>query len=174
MGPDLLRQRRNLLVVSLALIAVNLAGAEFNKLAVMGTELTFSRRWVLSAGGWILWAYFFLRYVQHMLAEGDLGIENAIYIRLMDYHTKKFPDFPYLQCEKSGWLLWRFNAAKTYSPEKGNYAYAVSPASRATIIFWIAKANVAVAVKTPRVTDYVLPIMVGLMAPVSAAFMLCS
>lgn len=59
MGPDLLRQRRNLLVVSLALIFSNLAGAEFNnKVAVMGTEITFARSGALKVGTWLLWAYF--------------------------------------------------------------------------------------------------------------------
>lgn len=44
MSADLLRQRRNLLVASLVLVTINLAGAEIKKkLSVSGAEITFSQ-----------------------------------------------------------------------------------------------------------------------------------
>ncbi len=177
MGPDLLRQRRNLLVVSVTLICVNLAGAEFNKLAVMGTEITFSRRWVLVAGAWVLWGYFLLRYYQYLREVPNLGISAMVINKMVTLERKdagawKLQNSPSPGSNSTivycGFLRWKSIDAEfafgTYATQqqRGVHLQLVQG------IYWFIRAFVSVTILTPRMTDYALPIVVAAAAPISA------
>lgn len=170
MGADLLRQRRNLLVVSLALICVSLAGAEFgNKVGLMGTEITFARKWVLVAGAWVLWAYFFGRYLQYLGTEPQLGIDANVEKQLRAYHSKQMGHDPHLRISRVSLFDWTLMTGD-YVPGDGSHLERAIALTRRERMLWTAKAYLAVSFKAPRVTDYVLPILIGLAAPLTAAF----
>lgn len=175
MGPDLLRQRRNLLVVSLALIFSNLAGAEFNnKVAVMGTEITFTRSWALLLGAWLLWGYFLIRYLQYAGEIPNLGIKRSVHEKMLAYMrrnagvpTKRSDGMGQLvdyEISGSSFLRWKVTSGE-YQPQNSEVDSHDVILGRWIGLWWFLRASTAVALATPKVTDYVLPIVVACTAP---------
>ena len=76
------RQRRNLLVASLLLLAFLSTGAELSHLNVFGNQIDLKRPLLVSWPLWIAWAYLLWRYYQHLRDLGDLGIRTAWVYRL--------------------------------------------------------------------------------------------
>lgn len=71
MSIDLLRQRRNLIVLSLLLCFLKYAEVELGKLSVLGIEFKhFGRPETVVYSLWLGWAYFFARYSQYFFQEG--------------------------------------------------------------------------------------------------------
>lgn len=168
MDEALLRQRRNLMIVSCTLVVASLAGAEFSKLAVLGTELTFERRWILRLGAWLLWLYFLLRYLQYFLEVPELGIRSDIEARLISY-VVSVEEGARMRCSfMRTWPLRVNVAGGGYDPGQGGYSMRAAQLSKWQRLWWPAKALVAVSIKTPRVTDYVLPFVVAAAAPAVA------
>lgn len=164
MSPDLLRQRRNLLITSLALVAINLAGATLKKDdSLFGTSLEFSNPERIIWGIWIIWGYFLVRYWQYFNEEENLGIHKA----MGDWIKRKiiFDESDY---EYTYWISWQYLIFwKLLSQHKNamEYEYSVSnlePQNKITKAFWTLQAFVSVATKTPRFTDYLMPFLVAL------------
>jgi hypothetical protein len=82
LSPSLLRQRRNLMVVSLIILFMVIAGAKLDKVTFLGIQMTFENPkaiiWFLK----IFLIYFLYRYYLYIIQEPDLFLKNTFYDRL--------------------------------------------------------------------------------------------
>ena len=58
------RQRRDLFVISAALIFAQLANIEIHKLSLLGTDLEIHNSIFVARAAWVLWGYWLVRYFQ--------------------------------------------------------------------------------------------------------------
>ena len=70
MTPDLLRQRRNLLLVSALLLFKKFAGVTISSVSVLGTSFEFGRPEAIDVALWILWVYALIRFAQYFWEDG--------------------------------------------------------------------------------------------------------
>lgn len=162
MSADLLRQRRNLLVASLVLVTINLAGAEIkNKLSVSGAEITFSQPERIIWGIWVLWFYFGVRYLQYLHDEADFGIKETMARRIQAWFNK-IPRDPTDSMDRSVKWTSTFNwtLSKPEWPD-GHHVETTIPVALGLRIRLTACAFLYTAIRTPRFTDYVLPLIVA-------------
>ena len=171
MSADLLRQRRNLLVTSLALTAIELAGATLKKdVSVLGASLEFTNPERIVWGLWILWAYFLVRYWQYLNEEPDLGIHKGMerWINRRISWDESVKGFQHV-------IVWRYRVFWTMMMKDENWGdeeWTISlndPSRRLLKAIWTLRAFFSVAAKTPRFTDYVVPFFVA-----SVPFFLCA
>lgn len=170
MSADLLRQRRNLLVTSLALTAIDLAGASLKKdVSVLGASLEFTNPERVIWGLWILWAYFLVRYWQYFNEEPNLGIHQA-----MERWINRQILWDEFDMEHTHWISWRYGIFwtmlmqhKAWHEEECRKSDN-DPDSKLQKVSWTLRAFFSVATKTPRFTDYLLPFFVA-----SIPFALC-
>ena len=163
MGTDLIRQRRNLLVISLGLVAVQLAGATFDsKVSIFGEGITFGHPERLLTGAWVSWTYFLLRYFQYLHEEPDLGLRQGmqewIHLRYGDHSHNASP-------EKFSWQSWwRWEICEVHGnpPDDGDWGPAW-PKEPRIIALETVRAFTFIAIRTPRFTDYLLPVLVALL-----------
>ena len=175
MGADLLRQRRNLLIASLGLTAVQLAGATFQEsVSIFGAGITFQKPANLLYGAWVLWAYFFLRYWQYLNEEGDLGISktmNAWLLGRFDLYSDDYDDGTRYWIGFSlpdTWILYEYNKERD-EPEMSSKSD-LDIKNRLIKYYLFIMAYVIVAWKTPRFTDYMLPFFIAAVPLVIAIF----
>lgn len=166
MSPDLLRQRRNLLVTSLVLITIKLAGAQItNKLSISGAEITFSQPERIILGVWILWFYFVLRYLQYLHDEPDFGIRKTMALRIQAWFNKIPREANDQEDRTVKWtslLCWTLSKPEwpggrpqeTIIPVKWHLRFSLTVG-----------AFVYTAIRTPRFTDYVLPLVIAALPP---------
>lgn len=175
MSPSLLRQRRNLIATSLALIFLEVAGAKFTKLSLLGTEIQLDRPGAVVATVWVLWSYSLLRYMQYLRAEGDLGILSAMGDRVLYKVRLRFGIEKPFEQDKTGqasfyivsyvgkarWAL----IAETYDPNMGGVkaqeAWTFGPWYWAR---WQLEAFLRVCLLTTKGTDFLLPIALAIAA----------
>lgn len=163
MSADLLRQRRNLLVSSLALTAIDLAGATLKKdVSVLGTALEFANPERVVWGLWVLWAYFLVRYWQYFNEEPDLGIHQG-----MEHWINRQISWDEFDMEFQHWIMWRYGVFwtmlkqhKTWEAEQWT-ASENDPNNKLQKASWTLRAFFSVATKTPRFTDYLVPFFVA-------------
>ena len=162
MSADLLRQRRNLLVTSLALTAIDLAGATLKKdVSVLGASLEFTNPERVVWGLWILWAYFLVRYWQYLNEEPDLGI----YEGMGRWILQRFPQDEFNEYRQ--WIFWRYGILWTLRIQDKNWEEdrwldaLQDPKSKLLKALWTLRGFLSVATKTPRFTDYVVPFFVA-------------
>jgi len=60
-----IRQRRNLMLISVALLLVIGAGFRPEKINILGNTITVDNPDYIIYGIWMLWSYWFIRYIQH-------------------------------------------------------------------------------------------------------------
>ena len=164
MGADLLRQRRNLLITSLVLIAINLAGATVKSdVSVLGASVQFANPERIVWGAWVLWAYFFIRYWQYLNEEPDLGIHKG----MENWIFRKF-SWDVSDNEYEHWIAWRYfiywNLYEHHERWEDD-EWAISSQDPKDIfrkVAWTCLAFFQVATKTPRFTDYGAPFLVAL------------
>lgn len=70
LSPGLLRQRRNLMVVSLIIIFMEMSGAQLGNVSLLGISITFDKPESISWFLMIFLSYFFYRYALYYLQEG--------------------------------------------------------------------------------------------------------
>ncbi|WP_313603720.1 hypothetical protein [Comamonas jiangduensis] len=165
MSADLLRQRRNLLVTSLVLVAINLAGATLKReVSVMGASLEFSHPERIVWGIWILWGYFLVRYCQYLNEENDLGIHK----KMSEWIMARLP-FDESDYEFNYWITWHYLffwslifQEKRYAENDQWSTSQLGPQNLFIKTSWALQALCSVATKTPRFTDYVMPLLVAL------------
>ncbi|QIK80892.1 hypothetical protein G7069_04320 [Lysobacter sp. HDW10] len=177
MNPDLLRQRRNLILVSLWLLVFDFAQVSIGKVSVLGTELVVGSPRVLIFLAWLLWAYFFLRYYQYWRAENKPELREA-FSACLDSYANKFVGLAVYQDEsgqlfdrkitKHGVFSWVY-ALQYYDPVTGY----VVPRSEiqlpnARLIWWVIKSAVFTCINTTHATDHLLPFALAVAAPVVA------
>ena len=175
MDTGLLRQRRNLILVSSALLLFDFANVAVTKVSVMGTELLIGDVKVLIYFAWAMWGYFFLRYYQYLNEEKDLGISAGIKsqfkARAWPYTFKKINKTQIsgtIEFKREG-FRWAYSVNE-YEAGRGTTqeTYAgVLPVMRT--YWWLARAAYYVAVHTPKATDHILPYLLAIAAPVVSA-----
>jgi len=72
-----LRQRRNLMAISVVNLFVSLSGIKLNELDVLGNKFTIQNPHYITASLWIAFGYWFLRYRQLLHDSGNLGIQDS-------------------------------------------------------------------------------------------------
>ncbi|WP_193164098.1 hypothetical protein [Microbulbifer hainanensis] len=71
MSDGLLRQRRNLILISSLLIFLRFSKVEISKLSFLGVEFgSFENPSAIYVALWIVWGYFLIRYYQYFMQEG--------------------------------------------------------------------------------------------------------
>lgn len=69
-----IRQRRNLMGISIIVLFVTYSGLQFNKLNILGNEFTISNPRIINYSLWIAFAYWLMRYFQYMHELGGTRI----------------------------------------------------------------------------------------------------
>ena len=161
MNIDLLRHRRNLLIVSSILVLIQLAGISIGEsINLFGTNLNVENKNVIGYAIWLVWFYLFIRFYQYFIEEENVGIKAEYHGRVRNLIERHFyrksghgsynPEF---QAESTSGWSWLY---KKRNEEK--------PLLEATI--WLVFVNKIRAIQhvvlnTSKVTDYVLPFIVG-------------
>lgn len=168
MNADLLRQRRNLLIISIILISIQIAGVRLkNGISIVGVTIEFTHPERIIWGLWILWLYFLLRYFQYFKEENDLGIHEE----MSEWIEKRIPNFDPFKNGFKNWVEWKFiffwsiytsdiqskNQDQTYKHIKSTQ----DPNNKIFKLSLSLRSFLHVALKTPRFTDYVLPFFVA-------------
>ena len=180
MNADLLRQRRNLIAISVVLLIFDFAQVEIGKVSVLGTELLVGNAGVLTVCAWVFWAYFFLRYYQYWRAMNDNSLSEAVslgrlrsvdaYIKAENerYRLQNFPEVPSQRINVSRTIGNPWNASWVFviAGRHGRHGPFRVPAWR--VAWWSIRSAVNIGLHTPHATDHVLPFALAIAAPVSA------
>jgi len=173
---DLLRQRRNLMLVSGVLILFDFADVSITKVSVLGTQLLVGNPTVLIFFSWIIWAYFFLRYYQFLREEGDLKIISSFskhFYMLSSLSTKVKIHGNVLgevtgrlKLKNVGKFSWEISL-EDYDPDSGHMKEQYSrPIQLRTLLWLIIQSSFHVAAHTSKITDHIVPFVLAILAPI--------
>ena len=176
MDNDLLRQRRNLLLISCGLILYHLAGVEITGLGLLGTQLTVKNPHVLSLFSWILWCYFLIRYLQYWLSDKRttirLAFKDAMFKRTHTTETMTRIQKKAKQPNANPAIRWKRGLPGYYvaraNLEAGTDYLLIERINPIKYIAWLAGSIGSVALLTKHFTDYLLPLVIAVSAPVIA------
>jgi len=175
---NLLRQRRNLVVLSSLLVVFNFSDITITKVSILGTELLVGDPTRLAIFVWVAWAYFLVRYYQYWREIPDKSLVKSFLGRFNNY-AKEYADKKYRRGQYSSVnyklrnesiYSWSFNQ-ETVDPVTGN-----SPDEEPIsipfiqVVLWAIKSLVFVCIKTPHMTEHVLPFIIALFAVISTIF----
>ena len=167
MNPDLLRQRRNLILISGALFLSQLAEVSVKKISILGTELIIQNMEVFGLTVWIVWGYFLLRYCQHLQSEEDLKIRSShrdyFQSTIREYAKPKFKSFNSwngIHIKRNSW--YEYICETESSPDVAGDAILTVEIPFLFIFITKIKSWWYVTINTPAITNYVLPIVVAL------------
>lgn len=172
MNADLLRQRRNLLLVCGLLIVFDFAGVSIAKVSILGTELIVGNPNVLLVVAWFLWGYFFLRYYQYLREESDLKIvsdfTNHLEVIAIEHDKLKHPEderHRQFGIERNGMFSWKYELL-FYNYDSSKFeADPTRAVSTSLAAFWASKSILYVVAHTPRFTDHIAPILLAIITP---------
>jgi len=171
MSADLLRQRRNLLIVSLALLAVYYTGASFkDEIGAFGSVIKVKHPERMIQGAWVFWAYFLLRYWQYLTDEIKLGIRVQMEGWLLD----KFADpnlrdgMTYYTWSWRYLVFWEVTIKRDMDPINKKPP-TLRKISLPVKILATTRAFIHVSLTTPKFTDYLLPYCVAALPVIAAA-----
>ena len=176
MDTDLLRQRRNLMLISCGLILYHLAGVEITGLGLLGTQLTVKNPHVLSLFSWILWLYFLVRYLQHWFSDKKpnirLSFRDEMFKRTHARKTLTRIQQRAGQPHANPTIRWS-RAIPGYYVARANTQAAtdhllVEQISPIRYLGWLISSLLAVTIVTKHFTDYILPLLLALIAPLTA------
>lgn len=185
MNDGLIKARRNLIVVSVLLIVFDLAGVSVSNVTALGAELQIGRPFVIHILLWVAWGYFLLRYTQILGDEKNLGIRDA-FITKIDSLTFDVIANIVAKCEPSsssspakiGFSHLERNGltlslrVSEYDPGQGkNIELSVVPIPNRLLIPAIVRSAFHVAFITPKGTEYILPLLLAIAAPIAKLFM---
>lgn len=175
MNEGLLRQRRNLMAISVALLLTDFADVKVGKVSVLGSELLVGQPTVLMAFAWIAWAYFLVRFHQYLIDTGDLGIKDGFSKRRMHY-ARRFAklqpirdsagqQFDTMELHRVAPVRWEVRISN-YEPAKGRpEERSRIPVSFMRLQWWNVRAWCHQLMMSARLTDYVLPYVLAIAAP---------
>jgi len=171
MNSDLLRQRRNLILISSVLIVFDFAKVSITKISVLGTELLIGDAQVLMTFVWIVWVYAFLRYYQYLRAEGDLKIlavfKGGVTAKVNAYvfrQLKKDSIAGTIAHSRVG-FRWKYSILE-YAPARGaDKEISSGDLPLHKMIWWAIGSGFNVAIHTPKATDHILPLLLAIAAP---------
>ena len=174
MDADLLRQRRNLIAISSALLLFDFADVKITKIGILGTDLLVGDVRVLMWSAWFMWLYFLVRYYQYWrTAESQVvrqGFANAEARRARrDQRRKASREGRRIEIRNANgrtyWLI--YEQKKDQKP--GQIVFEAPqevPVPPSTIWWWKFRAASDVTLHTTSVTDLILPFVLAVAAPV--------
>lgn len=182
MSNDLLRQRRNLLVISLLICFVDYAQVELGKLSIFGIEYSqFGRPHAVIYALWVGFFYFLIRYGQYFYQEGRQKLASSFVSTLdekaasrikelvLEEHPSDFrEDCSFHVLQRWKWIY--HGQEKVGTDEMGhdkinNFEMYISP-----LKLWreVVASIFSVTFAKSAVTDYLLPFVVALFTVVYA------
>lgn len=179
MSDGLLRQRRNLLIISLTIIFFLYSEVEISKISVLGIEIITPKQNALMNILWVLWAYFFLRFLQYLQVENSRGYIEQCKVKFQflasDIAHKMLETAKKYESNRSCGIV--LNDLKLrffmklevpqneYNPESGEVENLENLETKhGSMLIVFAKAIWATTINTPKFTDNVLPILLALAA----------
>lgn len=175
LSPGLLRQRRNLMASSLALLFFYYSGATIGSASILGVHVAFANPHAVIHFLWLFQVYYLFRYYQYFRQEPDLLIKNSFYgflntrthKKIQELKDEAFPgqeqyggDFDFRMHKPSS--RWKrkitvplaVNAHGTQ--EYGEFEIDIRP-------FWLDAllAAIQVALNRSYITDYWLPFVLA-------------
>lgn len=175
MNPDLLRQRRNLIAISVVLLIFDFAQIRITKVSILGTELLVGSAQTLMYFAWVLLIYFSLRYYQYLRAEPEQHIRAAFKERL-DMYARSYTKvraiqdstgqvFDNYKITRTGFASWSYTL-QGYNPVEGHIKEGeTSFLPKWRLIVWFLKSIAYIAFHTTHATDHVLPFALAIAAP---------
>ena len=178
MSSDLLRQRRNLLILSAILFFLKFAEIEIEKFSIVGIEFSsFKNPNSIFMALWIAWIYFAVRYYQYFSQEGfpcfkcvfrevldGKSAKKIDKIVRKDYPTKITKNVTYTTLK--GWG-WEYSGQIEKKPD-GIGGHQIEnfklPISRWHLFPEIINSFFYVALNRSAFTDYILPIILAIIA----------
>ena len=177
MSEGLFRQRRNLMVTSLAIILLRYGGVTIEKLGTSGLELKFQNLNAVDAVLWIVFLYFIVRFHQYLRQESDLGIMSAFWSKvdarclnkLIMGATTQYPtilispakdELRLSSFQRKSGFLWSRNVCIKRS-EYGDPTMSEYTVNVLRFCFDFLVAACHVALNRSAITDYVLPFLLA-------------
>lgn len=186
MTEGLLRQRRNLMMTSLVIILLSYGGVSIEEVGALGTKLVFQNKNSLYFGLWTIYSYFLFRYYQYLLEEPDLGISKAywnkvnalLFVALRKAATKQFSlihdqlagEFQFNKLHRKSLLIRTGKVVTSTGSTYGEPIYSDYEVNIARFIPSFIAAGIHVAINRSAITDYFLPLLVGVTAALVGAF----
>lgn len=172
MTSDLLRQRRNLILISVLLLAFVFLKIKVDKLSILGSEITVENPQGILVFVWIIWAYFLVRYYQFLREKSDLELISNINGRFSskaNSHVFKKLNKQFIQgsieFSRAG-IFWNYRVME-YDPSISSVQETSSGQLPGTsALFWFLGSSAHVFINTTKFTDYVLPLLVALSVPI--------
>lgn len=174
LSPGLLRQRRNLMLTSGAMIFLGVAGAKLHSFQLLGLHITFERPEAVVEVLFVVTVYLIYRYSLYLRQEPGPGLSSEFYQRLNRYakpkllalRDEKYPQGKGLQLEEqlgvrpAGPFSWVIQVQ--VSDEKYNgFKTEDLVVSASQVWLSIAKASVMACLARSYLTDYVVPFLLG-------------
>lgn len=171
------------MLISIALLLVDFAEVEVARVSFLGTTLFVGRPDVLHTFAWFVWSYFTVRFLQYLVYVGDLGFSSSFWsvadryleseIRVLveaQVPKRQFTNFGPRHLIKNGCFSWE-QPLSVCDPAVGSVEQvgSISLPTRTMLGAWL-RGCVHVAFSTPKVTDYVVPLVLALAAPVVALY----
>jgi len=180
MNSDLLRQRRNLIIISTVLLIFDFAKVTIIKISVLGIELLVGNVQVLMVCAWILWAYFFLRYYQYWQTQRDRHLRDTFlqkfdeYVRLYTGAKAKNDGFcgsnNNYKVRRIAFAKWNY-VLQEYAPKEDILKDGLTYNLPVWKLFaWSVQSAIFVCLQTPHATDHVLPFALAVAAPITTIY----
>lgn len=180
MSEGLLRQRRNLILVSVFHLLFEFGDIKFQKVGILGTDLLVGRPETLLAFAWALWAYFLLRYWLYYRTERlqrpiTASVHTDFQGNLARWAkaTQETPDNPIPITNHPFWLIERSDDGRQMllrlntSAANGKRVELWScPIPRSRLYVAKLQAVAFVATRGTEITDYWLPFALAASAPI--------
>lgn len=175
-----IRQRRNLMIISLFLLIYDFAEIQIAKVSLLGTELVVGRPEILEWTAWAIWGYLLLRYTQYLIADEASPVfsgfnearRKILQGTAQRHFSEQYTSGTRVQPHFGGrrWSLLGWRATLYHAGRDGGHTRAENvvgswevPLANAALI--AAKALYRVTFYSTAVTDVVFPFALAVVAP---------
>lgn len=173
---DLQKHRRNLILISVAMIVFDFADVRIAKVGVLGTDLIVGNPNVLITVAWISWLYFLLRYFQYWTTNNAQKIKRTYQDRLQSWTNFQMDkiDPNAMQVRSVGlesFYARRFRLVERIANTRAGMdtnvlkQFSLLQTFRVKVI-----AAFHVAVVSPHFIDQIFPFVVALLAPLATVY----
>ena len=178
MSPDLSRQRRNLLIISILIIIFAEGGVSIQGINFIGLNLEFKNFDIIYTALWVVFFYFLSRYYQYCREEPNLGIFDS-YTEYLDHKCwqkirtlsivaiptceKYGGEYYFSKTEKTGFMKRKI---KVYSSRK-DFGELVTKHFEISIVQFVPDILLSLLntlVNRKGISDYILPFIVSFCA----------
>jgi len=163
------KQRRNLLLVSAAMIVFNYAELSISKVSINGASIEIGDPNAIRVITWVLWFYFLARYYQYYREVGADNLWEAVRDdkhRYIASHVKKAESLSGVGVIREGNKTYcvRNNRVEETGQYKESFRKEVSSF---LLLWWGGVAFLNQAIHTPKFTDGLVPFIVAACAGVA-------